>query len=300
MSFWSFLQGKSLATTSIVTPYKERDSTALVQLLAADLFPDTKITTIDRASALKIPGVKRAHGIHTHLIGGLSFFQNIGDDRDDEQPEWLTNSASGVPLYQRWAGLTSDLFFDGWGCLAFNDDKTDAVHVPAGLWGIADDTNLVWVTDQLPENYRRNPIAISMGYGENGILVDGSDTLAAAVDLQRAWMERVKNPSPATELHFTDPAYDDLGTDEKRKIVDGWNENRRRDGGQTAVTQSFVEVKDHGVTSADLFEKGRNANRLDLANHSAVPASIIEGAKDGGGGDITYSNVDGGAQRNEL
>jgi hypothetical protein len=64
------------------------------------------------------------------------------------------------------------------------------------------------------------------------------------------------------------------------------------------VTQSFLQVQSLGSISADLFEKGRNAIRLDLANHTAVPASIIEGAKDGSGSDINYSNSE--TSPNEL
>jgi len=292
----NLLQGRQLVP-SIVTPYST-GSTSLIQLVAADLFPDVTTKTVDRAAALKIPGVKRAHSIHTGLVGGLSFFQYTGDTRRDDQPEWLTNSASGVPIYQRWAGICSDLFFDAWACLALSDDGTDAIHVPSGLWTIDSETGDVVIDERIPTEYRHNPRIITMGYGDNGFLVDARETILASTDLARIWMERLENPSPGTELHITDPAFDHMSHEDKIKLVDQWNSNRQRSGGQTAVTPSFIKVNALGQNSADLFEKGRNAIRLDLANHAAVPASIIEGSKDGGGGDMSYSNDT--SERNEL
>lgn len=242
--------------------------------------------------------MKRAHGIHCGLVGGLNWYLYEGDQRAATQPEWLTNSRSGVSPYHRMFGLTSDLFMAGWACLSFTSDMTDALHVPYGMWGVDQETGTAFVNDQIPAAFRAHPIVISLGYGENGLLVDGVDSVRASRNIERAWNERVENPAPATDLHITDPAYNEMTAKEKRKIVDQWNENRRRAGGQTAVTQSFLEVKALGQTDAGLFEKGRNAIRLDLANHTAVPASLIEGSKDGSGSDINYSND--ATSRNEL
>lgn len=253
---------------------------------------------VTRETALRVPGVKRAHGIHCGLVAGLSWYDWDGDVRAPEQPSWLTNSDSGVSPYHRMFGVTSDLFMCGWACISFTADMTDAMHVPYGLWHVDESTGRVVVADSVPTAYRAKPIVIPLGYGENGLLVDGVDSVRASRNIERAWNERVENPAPATDLHITDPAYNEMSAKEKRKIVDQWNENRRRAGGQTAVTQSFLEVKALGQTDAGLFEKGRNAIRLDLANHTAVPASLIEGSKDGGGADINYSND--ATSRNEL
>jgi hypothetical protein len=252
---------------------------------------------VTRDIALKVPGVKRAHGIHCATVAGLPFYTMSGDLRVENQPAWLTNSNSGVSPYHRMFGLVSDMFMTGWGCLGFTADMTDCMHIPAGHWGV-DSTGTITIADTIPAAYRARPVAIPLGYGSNGILTDGNDSIRAARAIDRAWINRVENPIPATDLHINDPAYDNMSKREKRRIVDQWNENRRRDGGATAITQSFLDVKALGTVSADLFEKGRNAVRLDLANHSAVPASIIEGSKDSGGSDIEYSND--ASTRNEL
>jgi hypothetical protein len=298
VGFWRDLWYGTATTAGVASPYAA-PSSALVSLALPDIIgTDAERLPDDRATALQVPGLKRAHGIHCSIVAGLPFYAMDGDQRAAEQPGWLTNSASGVSPYHRMFGVTSDLFMHGWAALGFTADGDDALHVPFGLWGADAATGRVVIDERIPARYRARPVAIPLGYGEHGVLVDAAGTIRAARNIERAWMERVENPAPATELHFTDPQYDQMSPEDKRQIVDQWNENRRRSGGQTAVTQSFIEVKALGQTSADLFEKGRNAIRLDLANHSAVPASLIEGAKDGGGTDINYSND--GTKRNEL
>ncbi|KRC60913.1 hypothetical protein ASE14_08105 [Agromyces sp. Root81] len=300
MGFWRELLFGPPATPGIVSPWApptEFETFAAGKLLGE--MPDV----MTREKALKVPGVKRAHGLHCSIVASSPFFQMDGDKRDTDQPGWLTSSASGVSPYHRMWGVASDLFMSAWACVGITEDRDDALHIPFGLWGVDQQSGRVVVTDErIPVQYRARLVPISMGYGENGLLIDAKDTLTASRDIERAWMERVKNPAPATELHIEDSKYDGLSRKEKRKIVDDWNENRRRDGGQTALTPSFIKVNALGQTSADLFEKGRNAIRLDIANHTAVPASIIEGARDGSGSDIHYSSEAGagGATRNEL
>lgn len=57
-----------------------------------------------------------------------------------------------------------------------------------------------------------------------------------------------------------------------------------------------------GQVSVDLYESGRNAVRLDIANHTSTPASLLEGVHQGGGGtaNIKYTGVSDGGERSEL
>ena len=297
MGFWRNVFGAPSATIGVQSPFAPTDS--LATFAASEVLGAMSASgAITRDIALRVPGVKRAHGIHCSLVAGLPFYKMTGDAVSESQPRWLTNSDSGVSPYHRMYGLTSDLFMDGWGCLGFTSDMEDAIHVPNGYWKIDNSTGAVTIDDRMPAEYRARPVAVPLGYGSNGILVDGIDSVRAARSIDKAWIDRIDNPIPATDLHITDSAYDQMSKKEKRRIVDEWNENRRRDGGSTAVTQSFLEVKALGTISADLYEKGRNAVRLDLANHAGVPASIIEGSKDSGGTDVEYSND--ATTRNEL
>ncbi|WP_336493013.1 hypothetical protein, partial [Methylobacterium nigriterrae] len=91
----------------------------------------------------------------------------------------------------------------GWGCLGFTDDMTDCMHVPVGWWGADAAGNIVIFDQRVPARYRARPIAIPMGYGNNGLLVDGVSTVRAALRIEDVWMERINNPLPATDLHIT-------------------------------------------------------------------------------------------------
>lgn len=286
----------STPTLAVQSPWAPPDE--LVTFAAEEVLGAMSANgAVTREIALRVPGVKRAHGIHCSIVAGLPFFQMTGDDRTDPQPKWLTNSDSGISPYHRMYGVASDLFMRGWACLGFTSDLDDAIHIPYGLWGI-DDNGAVTINDSIPAKYRARAVAIPLGYGSNGILVDGIDSVRAARAIDRAWIDRIENPVPQTNLHITDPAYDQLTKREKRKIIKEWNENRRASGGATTMTQSFLTVESLGTADVNLFEKGRNAVRLDLANHTAVPASLIEGSKDGSGSDIEYSN--GETTPNEL
>ena len=74
--------------------------------------------------------------------------------------------------------------------------------------------------------------------------------------------------------------------------------------GSTAAKPSYVDVAIPGATiGSDLYETGRNAVRLDIANHVSLPASILEGVRQGGSGggtEMRYTGVQNGNTANEL
>lgn len=293
LSWLGFTAPASIGIQSPYAPPADFAPFAIAEILG-DL---ANLPTVDRATALRVPGVKRAHSIHTSLAGGLPFYLMDGDNRAEEQPAWLTTSESGQSPLHRNKAIVSDLFMKGWACVGFDADMTDCIHVPDGLWGV-DDAGIVVIDERIPAKYRARPIAIPLGYGENGILIDGHDSISAAAAIEKAWIDRIKNPIPQTNLHITDPARDEMSQKEKQRIIKQWNTNRAATGGATTLTQSFLDVQSLGTTEVSLFEKGRNAVRLDLANHAGVPASLIEGSKDSGGSDIEYTGK--GDNRNEL
>lgn len=218
MGFWSNLLGGPI-TTGILSPWTPSDT--LMTFAATELLGDMKASdVVTRDVALKVPGVKRSHGIHCGLVAGLSWYQYDGDQVVPDQPGWLTSSASGVSPYLRWYGIASDLFMSGWACLSFTSDMSDALHIPQGLWKVNSGTGVIEVDARIPEAYRAKPVAIALGYGDNGILVDGVESIRASRSIERAWNERVKNPAPATELHINDPAYNGITKTEKQKLVD--------------------------------------------------------------------------------
>lgn len=200
-----------------------------------------------------------------------------GDARDSDQPKWLTNSRSGVSPYHRNFGAASDWFFEGWACFGFTADPTtdpdaDCMHIPYGLWfvdtkGVRGEKGLVYCdSEDVPDEYKVYLVAVPLGFGEGGILVDGKDTIDQALKIEEAYLNRLDNPIPLTVLTLRDDIYFGMDKDKRAELRDEWNEGRRKNS--TALKPEAMKVDLPGATvGTDLYETGRNAVRLDIANH---------------------------------
>ncbi|MFE7067491.1 hypothetical protein [Microbacterium sp. NPDC057658] len=287
---------------SIVSPWSPQDSivTWAVDDALGGLL-DRSVLPLTREIALRLPGVKRAHGIICRQLASIPFFQMDNDARTDDQPEWLTNSQSGVAPYHRMYGAASDWFFNGWAAFGFTEDMTDCLHIPFGLWKI-NEHGIIEVTDErVPAEYTAKIIAIPLGYGENGLLVDGADTIRQARNVEAVYQQRLENPIPLTTLEVDGAVYDQWDDPEIDEFLDQWIRNRTKHA--TAVHPSYVKVGMPGQVQVDLYETGRNAARLDIANHTALPASILEAVRQGGGGggtEMRYQGVANGGARSDL
>lgn len=290
------------ATTGIVSPWQPAGA---LQSFTADALGGLlgkENVTITREVALRIPAVKRAHGIVCTQFAAIPFFEHEGEARTKTQPEWLTNSQSGVAPYHRNFGAASDWFFEGWACFGFTENYDDVLHIPFGMWSIDQDGFVIISSDQVPERYTVHPVAIPLGYGENGVLHDGADTIRQARNIEAAYQNRLENPIPLTVLSLEDNMYFGYDTTERAAIRDEWNEGRRKNS--TALKPKSMGVELPGATAGvDLYETGRNAARLDLANHTGMPASILEGVRQGGSGggtEMKYQGVGNGGERSDL
>ena len=290
---------------AVASPWAPTDT--LTQIVVDELWqgPDAASLPITRDIALRIPGVKRAHQIHVKQFAGLAFYEMDDTTRTADQPGWLTSSASGVSPYHRMHGVGSDLFFNGWACLGFDrsplEAGADCVHVPFGAWGIDPDTGRPWIdTSIVNARYAVYPVVISAGYGDNGLLVDGIDTLKEARQIEDAYKRRLDDPVPMTILNIPLADWQMMTRDERKQYRDEWVEGRRQSSTATKPAEWPIEMP--GQIAVDLYESGRNAVRLDIANHTGTPASLLEGTRQAGGGgtDIRYTGVANGAMRGEL
>lgn len=301
MGFFDFLRRPlSAMPPMIASPYAPEPD--LGKLIVADLYPDLP-TALTRESALKVPAVKRAHDIVCGVLARMPWRLYDGDTEVDEQPRWLLSSASGLPPRDlRW-GVASDLFMCGWAAIGFKlvgGLPDDALHLPYGTWTLEDNGTVTATHEDIPTRYLQRIIPIRLGYGSNGMLFDGYDTIADARSIEAAYRDRIENPVALTILSLAAERWDGWSPEERQTFLNTWKTNRSGKGGATALKPDWVTVDMPGQLPTDLFESGRNANRLDIANHAGLPAALVEGAKQSGGGDIHYSSEAGGAQRNEL
>jgi hypothetical protein len=258
---------------------------------------------LTREAALRIPAINRAHGIVCTQYADIPKFLMKGDQRAATQLPWLTTTESGVAPYHRDYGAASDWFFEGWACFGFTEDKDDCVHVPYGMWGVDENRRPIITDDRVPAEYRAYLVAIPLGYGENGILHDAADTIRQAQKIEQAYQHRLDNPIALTVLSVDDATYYAWSDEDRAKLRDDWNEGRRQNS--TGLKPKGVDVDFPGAgASTDLYESGRNAVRLDLANHCALPASMVEGVRQGGSGggtEMRYQGVgENGVERSDV
>lgn len=301
------LNAPTAATTGVISPWAPADDMTrlIVDDVLAGQLKDRK-TPLTREVALRIPAVKRAHSLIVGAVAAISLHAMTGETRAATDPEWLTASAAGVSPYHRMFGVCSDLFFHGWALLAFTKDRTDAIHVPYGMWAVMPDGSIEidgGRTDTIPAAYHALPVAIPYGYGENGILTDAADTLAQARQIEAAYSDRLDNPVPLTVLTVVGDRWDSWTSEERTEFRKSWVNGRKSAEGSTAMKPDWVTVDMPGSVAVDLYETGRNGVRIDIANHVGLPVSMIEGVRQGGGGggtEMRYSGVQNGAQRNEV
>ncbi|MDT0142789.1 hypothetical protein [Microbacterium sp. PRC9] len=294
MGVWQFLTGGVKYTpeslpANLVSPFS---TNSLQEAITVDFWQEIPATVITPELALRVPEVKRALQAHTSLVAPLKFEVFKDGEKLTTQPYWVSNSSVfGVSPYVRQVGMVKDLFLFGQ-CLlgaTVNEDDTvnDFLHIPRSLWDHNGEGGFE-VNESIPLKFRQRLIWVPLG--SNGLLVDGIDSVRQARKLELARQARLDAPPAATELHITDPQKDEMTREEKAALVKSYVENRAKHS--VSVTPSSIEVIERGTTGQlDLFEAGMNSLRLQLANHSGVPASFIEGAKEGGnGGQMSYTN----------
>lgn len=269
----------------------------------AAVLKDAEGAVLDMRAAMRIPAFKRAHDVHCGVLARMPWVQYNAAGKLTPQPRWLTTSDTGVsPRHLRW-GVASDSFGYGHALIGFklqDGMPIDAMHIPVGMWKLTQD-NKIRVSTAIPAEYRERVVWLPLGYGSNGMLIDAAATITDALDISSAYRDRIKNPVAQTVLTLAADRWDGWDEEEREQFRKLWVEGRKAENGSTAMKPDWVTVDMSGSIPADLFESGRNANRLDMANHAGLPASIVEGAKQGGGsGDMHYSTEAGGSARNEL
>ncbi|TFV82037.1 hypothetical protein E4V99_13975 [Microbacterium sp. dk485] len=292
---------------AVASPWQPTDVMTQItvdQLIASEM-RETGLVPVTRDTALRVPAIKRAHGIHCTLFAQTPF--RLTDAKGvptDDQPEWLGNSRSGVSPYHRKYGIASDLFFNGWAAVGFTSDMSDALHIPFGAWSASADGRTIEVENGIvPPAYRARVVAIPLGYGENGLLIDGVDTVRQARLIENAYMDRLENPVPLTFLGIPKDVWESWSPEERKEYRDQYVEGRKAANGSVALKVAEFPVEFPGMNGeVDLFESGRNAVRLDIANHTGTEAGLLEGMKQGGSGgsEISYSGVANGVSRNEF
>ena len=263
---------------SIPSPWQQGSPN---QIVWDDLFGIAG-TLITRDQAMSIPGVQRGRGILLSLICDKPLVDYRGSTRLDPQPSWLYRTPGWAGPWRRMASILDDHIFYGISAIATKRGAISsglkpilsATHIPFDDWQV-DEAGRVCLLDEdgyfVPAD--EDDVILIPGPSE-GLLATATRTLAGAVELERSWVQRAKNPIPMIDLHETIPNM--LDATEAQEVVDSWAAARASETGGIAFTPNVIEARAMGQYEPTMFLEARNASKLDVASFFQIPGSLLD------------------------
>jgi hypothetical protein len=288
-----------LRANGIASPFATTNNLGVITLESLGFELPDSVAGVTRATALKVPAISKGRALLHSTIGRRPLRAYRGDQLVENQPTWLYRESGGVgPLY-RTKAILDDLIFHEASLLIVRRGKPsedaplgvilDAVHCPYDRWSVDRDGQILVDDRPTPDG----SVIWIPGPGP-GLLAAASETIKASANMEKAWQSRVRNPMPAFILQEKVPG--SLDEEEVKKYVAAVVKMRQNPDGAVMWSPAEIEVITKASEATDLFESGRNALRLDIANHMNLPASLLEGSQSTA--TLTYSTSEG--KRNEL
>lgn len=200
---------------------------------------------------------------------------------DATQPEWLTSTGTVQTVWHRTAWTLDDLLFTGWSLWAIERDSfgtiTKAARIPRAHWTFSDESPPTGVSaNGAPVTDPPNSVLLICGPDEGGLLITARDSIRGWRYMEKAWVGRARNPIPLIVIHEAQ----ENGTtqDEAQAIVSAFAAARTSENGAVGFLPAGLNLEVHGAVEADLFDKGRNASRIDIANQVNLPVSYLDGS----------------------
>lgn len=285
------------AQTGVISPWQ---TGSLSPIIASDLWGLTE-TPMTMLEMLRVPAVNKGRAVlHSLLSRPLRTYDAAGVALPPEaQPTWLYRTNTGVAPQMRTKLMLDDFIFHDSTLLQCDLGKAipdapnrknilDAWHVDFDRWSANDDGSIEIDSQEVDQD----SLLWIPGPGP-GLLLLAAETARGSRRMAKAWVGRVENPFGMMELHETeDTRMDD---DELAAWLEAVRAARAVDQG-AFFTPYNIEAINHSGDSIDLFESGRNAERIDWANYFAMPASLLDGSLSTAS--LTYSTQEG--KRNEV
>lgn len=264
---------------AIRSPWSDGELTALVMQDAFGLDPEN--LPVNRATAMSVPPV--AGGRHRIVgeVAGKPLRVLDGEALTETQPAWLSRTKNGVSPWHRMACTLDDHIFYGWSLWGVERHPwtrtiLDAWHIPFGCWRIdtqSDGTPQILVNDQ---PVAHDAVILFPGPME-GLINTAQRTVRGGVNLEQAWASKVRNPIPNIVVEEVEQG--SLKKREVREFLQTISKAMRRPDAAVMFQDARVKFRFEGDVNSDLMIAGRNALRVDIANHLNLSAEQIEGAK---------------------
>lgn len=268
----------------LVSPWS--DSSPLVTATVAKLWPEAGPGAVTRAEAMKVAAVTRGRGIITSMLARHPL-KATKDGARAASPPWVSRSVGDLSPQHRMIWTIDDLIFRGVALWSLERNQrgqvTNALYTPRSQWSVTPTGTI----EVLGKPVSAEQVCFFQSF-QDGLLTIGADTIRRSLDTENAWGQRVASPIPVMNLEVTDQLMR-LTPEESKDLAKKWDETRRLGG--TAVTPYGLKARAMGTEPTDLFEGGRNALRLDIANFFGLPADLLEGARQRSG--LHYSTQEG-------
>lgn len=288
--------GAGAAASGLMTNWSDTPA-ALQALVYSDIYGPTGSDAVTRETALTVAPIARGRNIIVSKLSDLPIELGTVDadgefTADADQPGWLTKTGNPQSPWHRIALTLDDLIFHGWSLWVLERDESggiiDAGRIARHRWNFDASSPTGVRVDNEPVLDAKE-VALFAGPHE-GILITARDSIRGWRRMEAAWLGRVRNPIPVMVLHEKEE--NGVEEDEAKAQVAAWAANRTSENGAVGWLPAGIDLEVHGEVNADLFTEGRNASRIDIANHLSLPVALLDGSP--ATASLTYS-TEGGA-----
>lgn len=290
--------GNVLATPTVIPPFSPTPE--LAALVYTDIYGSTALDIVTRETAMMVAPIKRGRAViigrTADLVPELGRMVDGEFVADPRQPAWLGRTLTPQTCWHRQAWTFDDVLFTGWALWIVERDASGAIHdaarMPRHRWTFDTNSPTGISIDQQPVT---DPATLMLFQGpDDGLLTTAADTVRGWRSMERSWVGRVKNPTPVMVLHEVET--NGVTQDEAQAYVDAWAKARTSENGAIGFLPASLNLETYGEVVADLFDLGRNAARIDAANHMNLPVSYVDGST--ATASLTYVTQEG--DRNAL
>lgn len=272
----------------------QQPQTPLSQIVIDDAFGDI-VELVDRRNAMRVPAVARARALLVGSISDLPLIAYTGETPVAKQPTWAYRS-NGVSPWHRMAWTIDDLLFHNaslwWRVNGADGFPIECYRLPQELWQVNDQSQIeVRDSKDLPWYLANSSQVIYIPGPGAGLLVDAEDTIRGARAIDKAWIARTRSPIPPTL--FVQKEQGDATKDEVTALLNAWAAARTNSetAGVGYVPYGIEPMFPNVADDSAMFIEGRNAVRLDIANHTNIPASLLDGST--ATASLTYTTAEG-------
>lgn len=273
----------------IASPFTDSQLQAIVwaDVVGGDYVP------ITRATAMAVPAVAKARHLLCSTIAQQPLLQMTDDTPDPNQPLWMQRTDGDLSPWHRMVWTVDDCLFYGWSLWAVNRGAPSdgspllaTARVPYERWSL-DTEGFITVDDQ--RVLAGQCVLIPGPHG--GLVNDSATIIRLAADNIQAAANAARNPNPNVNLHYTgdDPDYDPTA------LIQIWADARRGLNGGVGFTNKWVEADVMGSHLDKLLIEGRNADAVDVARASGLPAGMLDATS--AGASLTYETTEGRNQQ---